>query len=78
MILNKTEQTIYCEWFLLKIANKSCDKGLKYCKFKRKRNNQNLFWKMIILTGNVTTKYTEYQNTNTGISGCKFIHIPKS
>ena len=46
MISNiKQERTIYCERLLLKIANKYCNKGLKYCEFTRKRNKANQFMK---------------------------------
>ena len=44
----KQEQAIYCERFSLNISNKPCNKGLKYCKFERKRNRA----KDIIKKGN--------------------------
>ena len=34
----KQEGTIYSERFSLRITNNPCNKGLKYCKFTRKRN----------------------------------------
>ena len=38
MIISKTEKTIYCKRFSVKITNKSCNKGLKYCIFTTKKN----------------------------------------
>ena len=75
-MLNKA-RTIYCERFSLKIANKTCNKGLKYGKLTRKRNKANHVIKKIILKGNIATKYVEYKHKNTGTSSCKSIHIPE-
>ena len=73
MILLKKEGTIHCKRFSLKIANKSCKKGLKYYKFTRKRNKTS--YKNIILKDNIATKYIEYKHKNTGTSSCKSIGI---
>ena len=35
----------------MKITNKSCSKGLKYCKFTRKRNKGKHAMKKVILKG---------------------------
>ena len=40
MIIKEQEQTIYCERFSLEVASKSCNKGLKYCKFTKTRNKR--------------------------------------
>ena len=57
-----------CDPFSLKIANKSCNKGLKYCKFLWNRNKAKYVMKKIILKGNTTTKFIEYKHKNTGTS----------
>ena len=71
------EWTIYFERFSLKIANKSCKKGLKYWNFKRKRDKAKQVTKKIILKDNIATKYIEYKHKTTGASSCKSIHISK-
>ena len=56
---------MYCERISLRIRNKSCNKGLKCCKFMRKRI-ENILLKKIILKGNITTKHIEHKLKNTG------------
>ena len=48
----------------LKIAS-FCSKGLKYCKFTRKRNKAKHVMKNSILKFNTTNKYIEYKGKNT-------------
>ena len=73
MILSKPKAS---KRFSLKIASKSCKKGLKYCKFTEKDMKQKTLWKKVTLKGNVT-KYIEYKHKNTGTSSCKSICVSK-
>ena len=77
MIIKRQEQAIYCEKFSLKIASKSCNKGLKYCKFTRKRNRTKHVVKEDHSKISITTKYIEYKHKSTGTSSCKSVRISK-
>ena len=68
----KQQQKNYCERFSLKITNKSCNNGLKYCKFTRTKNKGKHVMKKIILKGNITTRSSEYKHKNTGTSCMPF------
>ena len=57
---------MYYERFSLNITKKFCYKGLKYCKFKRKRIKAEQVMKKIILKGNMATTYIEHKHKNTG------------
>ena len=59
MVPNKTRLNNWLPKIFIKIANKSCNKGLKYWKFMRKRNKAKQVMKKIILKGNTAPKYFE-------------------
>ena len=71
----KQEQSIHCKILSLKIVNKACYKGPKYCKFTRKRNKAKhvILMKKINPKGNIT-KYIDHKLKNTG-TRCKSIRI---
>ena len=62
-MLDKTRASF--KRFSLKIANKSCMKGLKYCKYTRKRNKSKQVMKKVILKDNTATKYIASKQENT-------------
>ena len=44
------------------MTNKSCNKGLKYCKFMTTRNKENVMKNDHYIKHNITTKYIEYKH----------------
>ena len=69
MILNETRVNLLLRKFSLKIAKKSCCKGLEIFTFTRKRSKPKHVMKKKKkknLKGNITTTYIEHRNKNTG------------